>query len=103
MTKHIPVCKNTTGNCGQDAEEESPASEGETETVGKPTGKAPDCQGMPHFPLPLSSFHPTPRSELRSTPLFKLELRSAPISELHSALKSELCSTFTSEVTADVK
>ena len=31
-----------TGNCGQDAEEKSPASEGETETVGKPTGKAPD-------------------------------------------------------------
>ena len=28
-----------TGNCGQDAEEESSASEGKTETVGKPTGK----------------------------------------------------------------
>ena len=35
-----------TGNCGQDAEEESPASEGETETVGKPTGKAPDMQNV---------------------------------------------------------
>ena len=46
MTKHIPVCKNTTGNCGQDAEEESPASEGETQTVGKPTGKAPDTQNV---------------------------------------------------------
>ena len=33
-----------TGNCGQDAEEESSASEGKTETVGKPTGKAPDTQ-----------------------------------------------------------
>ena len=32
------------GNRGQDAEEESPASEGETETVGKPAGKAPDMQ-----------------------------------------------------------
>ena len=39
MTKHIPVCKNMTGNCEQDAEEESSASEGEKETVGKPTGK----------------------------------------------------------------
>ena len=39
MTKHIPVCKNMTGNCEQDAEEESSASEGERETVGKPTGK----------------------------------------------------------------
>ena len=28
-----------TGNCEQDAEEESSASEGERETVGKPTGK----------------------------------------------------------------
>ena len=46
MTKHIPVCKNTTGNHGQDAEEESSASEGETETVGKPTGKAPDTQNV---------------------------------------------------------
>ena len=44
MTKCIPVHKNTTGNCGQDAEEESSASEGETETVGKPTGKATDTQ-----------------------------------------------------------
>ena len=35
-----------TGNHGQDAEEESPASEGETETVGKPTGKAPDMQNV---------------------------------------------------------
>ena len=39
MTKCIPVCKNTTGNREQDAEEESSASEGERETVGKPTGK----------------------------------------------------------------
>ena len=39
MTKHIPVCKNMTGNCEQDAEEESSASEDEMETVGKPTGK----------------------------------------------------------------
>ena len=39
MTKCIPVCKNTTGNREQDAEEESSASEGETEPVGKPTGK----------------------------------------------------------------
>ena len=46
MTKRIPVHKNMTGNCGQDAEEESPASEGETETVGKPTGKAPDMQNV---------------------------------------------------------
>ena len=46
MTKHMPVCKNTTGNHGQDAEEESPASEGMTETVGKPTGKAPDTQNV---------------------------------------------------------
>ena len=35
-----------TGNHGQDAEEESPASEGEAETVGKPTGKAPDMQNV---------------------------------------------------------
>ena len=46
MTKHIPVRKNTTGNCEQDAEEESSASEGKTETVGKPTGKAPDTQNV---------------------------------------------------------
>ena len=46
MTKHIPVCKNTTGNCGQDVEEESSASEGKTETVGKSTGKAPDTQSV---------------------------------------------------------
>ena len=46
MTKHILVHKNTTGNHGQDAEEESSASEGETETVGKPTGKAPDTQNV---------------------------------------------------------
>ena len=46
MTKRIPVCKNTTGNCEQDAEEQSSASEGETETVGKPTGKAPDTQNV---------------------------------------------------------
>ena len=46
MTKHIPACKNTTRNHGQDAEEEFPASEGETETVGKPTGKKPDTQNV---------------------------------------------------------
>ena len=46
MTKHIPVCKNMTGNCEQDAEEESSASEGEMETVGKPTGKTPDTQNV---------------------------------------------------------
>ena len=46
MTKRIPVCKNTTGNHGQDAEEESSASEGKTETAGKPTGKAPDTQNV---------------------------------------------------------
>ena len=38
--------QNMTGNCGQDVEEESSASEGETETVGKPTGKAPDTQNV---------------------------------------------------------
>ena len=46
MTKHIPVCKNMTGNHEQDAEEESSASEGERETVGKPTGKTPDKQNV---------------------------------------------------------
>ena len=55
MTKHIPVRKNTTGNHEQDAEEEFSASEGKTETVGKPTGKetvrkptgkAPDTQNV---------------------------------------------------------
>ena len=46
MIKHILVCKNTTGNCGQDVEEESSASEGKKETVGKPTGKAPDTQNV---------------------------------------------------------
>ena len=35
-----------TGNCGQDAEGEAPASEGETETVGKPTRKEPDTQNV---------------------------------------------------------
>ena len=35
-----------TGNHGQDVEEESSASEGEIETVGKPTGKAPDTQNV---------------------------------------------------------
>ena len=35
-----------TGNHEQDAEEESSASEGEMETVGKPTGKAPDMQNV---------------------------------------------------------
>ena len=55
MTKHIPVCKNTTANHEQDAEGESSASEGERETVGrptrkeavgKPTGKTPDMQNV---------------------------------------------------------
>ena len=46
MTKHILVCKNMTGNHEQDAEEESSASEGKAETVGKPTGKAPDTQNV---------------------------------------------------------
>ena len=55
MTKCIPVHKNTTGNHEQDAEEESSASEGEMETVGKsagkeavgkPTGKTPDTQNV---------------------------------------------------------
>ena len=55
MMKRIPVRKNTTGNCEQDAEEESSASEGERETVGKstgkeaigkPTGKTPDTQNV---------------------------------------------------------
>ena len=46
MTKCIPVCKNMTGNCEQDAEGESSASEGERETVGKPTGKTPDMQNV---------------------------------------------------------
>ena len=55
MTKGIPVCKNKTGNHEQDAEEESSASEGERETVGKttgkepvgkPTGKTPDTQNV---------------------------------------------------------
>ena len=35
-----------TGNHGQDAEEESPASEGKTETVGKPTRKTSDMQNV---------------------------------------------------------
>ena len=35
-----------TGNHGQGAEEESSASEGKTETVGKPTGKTPDTQNV---------------------------------------------------------
>ena len=55
MMKRIPVRKNTTRNCEQDAEEESLASEGERETVGKstgkeavgkPTGKTPDTQNV---------------------------------------------------------
>ena len=55
MMKRIPVCKNTTGNCEQDAEEESSASEGKRKTVGKstgkeavgkPTGKTPDMQNV---------------------------------------------------------
>ena len=39
MMKCNPVHKNMTGNREQDAEEESSASEGKRETVGKPTGK----------------------------------------------------------------
>ena len=35
-----------TGNHEQDAEEESFASEGKRETVGKPTGKTPDTQSV---------------------------------------------------------
>ena len=35
-----------TRNRGQDAEEAVPASEEETETVGKPTGKEPDMQNV---------------------------------------------------------
>ena len=35
-----------TGNCEQDAEGESSASEGKRETVGKPTGKTPDTQNV---------------------------------------------------------
>ena len=46
MTKCIPVCKNTTRNHEQDAEEEHSASEGKRETVGKPTGKTPDTQNV---------------------------------------------------------
>ena len=55
MTKRIPVRKNMTGNHEQDAEEESSASEGKRETVGKstgkeavgkPTGKTPDTQNV---------------------------------------------------------
>ena len=46
MTKRIPVRKNTTGNREQNAEEESSASEGERETVGRPTGKTPDTQNV---------------------------------------------------------
>ena len=46
MTKRIPVRKNTTGNHEQDAEEESSASEGKREIVGKPTGKTPDMQNV---------------------------------------------------------
>ena len=55
MAKCIPVHKNMTGNHEQDAEEESSASEGKKETVGKstgketvgkPTGKTPDTQNV---------------------------------------------------------
>ena len=38
--------QNPTGNREQDAEEESSASEGERERVGKPTGKTPDTQNV---------------------------------------------------------
>ena len=38
--------QNMTGNREQDAEEESSASEGKRETVGKPTGKTPDTQNV---------------------------------------------------------
>ena len=46
MTKYIPGCKNTTGNHGQDAEEEAETVGKPTgkETVGISTGKAPDTQ-----------------------------------------------------------
>ena len=46
MTKRIPVHKNTTGNREQDAEGESSASEGEKDTVGKPTGKTLNTQNV---------------------------------------------------------
>ena len=46
MTKCIAICKNTTGNHGQDAEEEAAASEGEMETVRKLTGEVPDAQSI---------------------------------------------------------
>ena len=46
MTKRIPVHKNTTGNREQDAEGESSASEGEKDTVGKPTGKTLNAQNV---------------------------------------------------------
>ena len=36
-------------NWWTDAEEESLASEGETETVGKPTGKAPDTECLGRY------------------------------------------------------
>ena len=72
MTKHLPVCKNTTGNREQDAEEESSASEGERETVGKPTGKTPDTQNVQDITetvtekrtmeeIPLSTWEQVPR------------------------------------------
>ena len=46
MTKHIAICKNTTGNHGQVTEDEAAASECETETVRKLTGEVPDVQSI---------------------------------------------------------
>ena len=46
MTKHIAIRKNMTRNCGQDAEEEAAASEGEMETVRKLTREVPDTQSV---------------------------------------------------------
>ena len=61
-----------TGNHEQDAEEESSASEGERETVGKPTGKTPDTQNVRDITetvtekrtmeeIPLSTWEQVPR------------------------------------------
>ena len=46
MTKHIAIRKNMTRNCGQDAEEEAAASEGEMKTVRKLIGEVPDAQSV---------------------------------------------------------
>ena len=45
MTKHMEVHKPMTEGCEQ-VEEGTPASEKDTRTVGKPTGKAPDTQNV---------------------------------------------------------